>query len=106
MPKRRRTNVDTYDFDTSFAAEVESNDYDDDDDVSIRRIKERRKVEAFNGDPFAYQDYSPRTTVLLDTVEEQWRQYVLADFFYYILKRDPKDYYAKMSLSLMYNFFN
>ncbi|KAK2762536.1 C2H2 finger domain-containing protein [Colletotrichum kahawae] len=30
----------------------------------------RHKVEAFTEDPFACQDYSPGTTVLLDAVEE------------------------------------
>ncbi|OHE90399.1 C2H2 finger domain-containing protein [Colletotrichum orchidophilum] len=97
MPKRRRTNVHTYDFDASFTAEVESDDYDDDifdtkeqkggsgtDATDIDDLCDddldywRRKVEAFNEDPCACQDYSPGTTVLLDAMEEQWRQYVLA----------------------------
>ncbi|OHE90409.1 C2H2 finger domain-containing protein [Colletotrichum orchidophilum] len=113
MPKRRRTNVHTYDSDALFTAEVESDHYDDvfdtmdqkggsgtdatdiddlcDGDLDVEdqiRLFDgniqsteywRRKVEAFNEDRFACQDYSPGTTVLLDAVEEQWRQ---AGFFH------------------------
>ncbi|KAK1707756.1 C2H2 finger domain protein [Colletotrichum acutatum] len=136
MAKRRRTNVDDSDSDASFAAESESDDYDEDDvfdtkdekgdsssdatdiddlcddDVDVEdqiRLFDgnlqsseywRHKVEAFTEDPFACQDYSPGTTVLLDAVEEQWRQFCC------VLKRDPKECYAKISLGLMYNFFD
>ncbi|KAI3532108.1 C2H2 finger domain-containing protein [Colletotrichum abscissum] len=136
MPKRRRTTVDTYDSDASFTAEVESDDYDGDDVFDTKDQKGdsgtdatdiddlgddnvdvegqirlfdsnvqsseywRSRVEAFNEDPFACQDYSPGTTVLLDAVEEQWRQFCC------VLKRDPQDCYANISLSLMYNFFD
>ncbi|KAH0419558.1 hypothetical protein CcaCcLH18_14355 [Colletotrichum camelliae] len=57
----------------------------------------RRNVEGFNEDPYACQDYSPGTTVLLDAVEEQWR---------HVLKRDIEDCYATISLGLLYNFFD
>ncbi|KAF5493187.1 hypothetical protein CGCF413_v010392 [Colletotrichum fructicola] len=60
----------------------------------------RRNVEGFNEDPYACQDYSPGTTVLLDAVEQQWRQ------FCSVLKRDTEDCYATISLGLLYNFFD
>ncbi|KXH36374.1 C2H2 finger domain-containing protein [Colletotrichum salicis] len=136
MTRRRRMDVDDSDSDASFAAESEIDDYDDDDvfdtkdqkgdsssdatdiddlcddDVDVEdqiRLFDgnlqsseywRHKVEAFTEDPYACQDYSPGTTVLLDAVEEQWRQFCC------VLKRDPKECYAKISLSLMYNFFD
>ncbi|KAI3531970.1 C2H2 finger domain-containing protein [Colletotrichum abscissum] len=119
---RRRTNVHTYDSDASFTAKVESEDYDDDvfdtkdqkggsgtdatdiDDLCDDDLNVEDKTRLFDGrfnwDPFACQDYSPGTTVLLDAVEEQWRQFCC------VLKRDPQDCYAKISLGLMYNFFD
>ncbi|KAJ0338342.1 hypothetical protein KNSL1_012488 [Colletotrichum chrysophilum] len=59
-----------------------------------------RELEGFNEDAFACQDYSPKTTVLLDAVEEQWRQYCN------VIKRDVQRSYATISTGLLHTFFD
>ncbi|KAK1637329.1 hypothetical protein BDP81DRAFT_460869 [Colletotrichum phormii] len=93
MPNRRRTNVYTYDCDASFTAELESDDYNN--DVFVRRSRNvaraptqtdigdlcdddldvEDQIRLFDGN---IQSTDPGTTVLLDAVEEQWRQYMRA----------------------------
>ncbi|KAE9566472.1 hypothetical protein CGMCC3_g17382 [Colletotrichum fructicola] len=88
------------------ATDVEDEDCDVED--QIRLFEEdthsseywRRKVEGFNEDVYACQDYSLGTTALLDAVADQWRQFCL------VLKRNVADCYATISLGLLHGFFD
>ncbi|KAF5520978.1 hypothetical protein CGCA056_v007802 [Colletotrichum aenigma] len=88
------------------ATDVEDEDCDVEDQIQLFNEDTysseywRRKVESFNEDVYACQDYSLGTTVLLDAVADQWRQFSL------VLKRDVADCYATISVGLLYSFFD
>ncbi|KAJ0329333.1 hypothetical protein COL922a_012866 [Colletotrichum nupharicola] len=83
------------------ATDVEDLEEDDDFDVEDQvRLFDgnvhppeywRRNVEGFNEDPYACQDYSPGTTVLLDAVEEQWRHLLYNFFDWFLSQKVGKD---------------
>ncbi|KAK7229589.1 hypothetical protein V2G26_001759 [Clonostachys chloroleuca] len=57
-------------------------------------------VKDFDESHYDGQDYSPGSDVLLDAIEDTWKE------FCKVVNRDPKESYTSLSIGILYNFFN